>query len=40
MSYRRVIMHRTVYHNIHTRQGMEEINNLACEYVYGIKTGE
>ena len=30
--------HHSVPHNVHTGQGMEEITNLACEYVYGIKT--
>ena len=32
-------LHNSVYHNMHTGQGMEEINNLACEYVYGIEIG-
>lgn len=33
-------LHESVWHNVFTGQGMEEINNLACEYVYGIKTEE
>lgn len=33
-------LHKSVYHNQFTGQGMEEMNNLACEYVYGIKTEE
>ena len=30
-------LHQSVWHNMFTGQGMEEINNLACEYVYGIE---
>lgn len=33
-------LHQSVRHNIFTGEGMEEINNLACEYVYGIKMEE
>lgn len=30
-------LHQSVWHNMFTGQGMEEMNNLACEYVYGIE---
>ena len=32
------VLHRSVPHNMFTGKGMEEINNLVCEYVYGIDT--
>ena len=33
-------LHQSIRHNVWNGMGMEEINNLACEYVYGVDLGE